>query len=174
MQFFRNITIHKRFWQCFVVNGLIFLGSLAWLHIFVLPLACAIVQLDVAQQGDAPSAATAESSPPSDGAGWLAVQLARGECGAASLFSSVYHLLWVLPMYLVTMLLVSPPLYNEIACAAFAVSATNKVRTEGENTKPMLHIDVQVCVTTPMDCDFNSSQWARNRWLLYPGIFHFT
>lgn len=45
LQFFRNDVIYQRFWQCVLVNGVIFLGSLGWLHLFVLPVACSILQV---------------------------------------------------------------------------------------------------------------------------------
>lgn len=93
LSFFKLNRIRTRIWQCILINGVIFMGSLLWLHSVVIPL----LQL-------------------------LLVFSGTDEIVSTAPFEALYSVLWVYPMYIVTLVLVSPRLFNDIARSAFEYS----------------------------------------------------
>lgn len=88
--FFRLQRVRTRVWQCVLLNGLLFLGSLIWFWVFVDP--CVR---------------------------WLLVHFGTDQLVGPVFFESVYNVLWVYPMYVMTLSYVSPRFFDDIARGAF-------------------------------------------------------
>ncbi len=88
--FFRLQRVRTRVWQCILLNGLLFLGSLIWFWAFVDP--CIR---------------------------WLLVYFGTERAVGPAFFETVYNVLWVYPMYVMTLAYVSPRFFDDIARGAF-------------------------------------------------------
>ena len=90
LAFFRLQRVRTRVWQCVLLNGLLFLGSLLWFHAVVAPCVLRLLR-------------------------YFGTDALVG----APFFESVYNLLWVYPMYIMTLAYVSPRFFDDIASVAF-------------------------------------------------------
>lgn len=88
--FFHLKRVRTRVWQCVLLNGLLFLGSLMWFWVFVDP-----------------------------GVRWLLAQFGTEHVVSPVFFETVYNVLWVYPMYVMTLAYVSPRFFDDIARTAF-------------------------------------------------------
>eukprot|EP01047_Picozoa_sp_COSAG01_P044085 COSAG01_NODE_3962_length_5492_cov_71.874281_1_plen_354_part_00 len=98
LNFFRSDVRHGRVirvrvWQCLLINGVIFLGSVVWLQVLVLP--CVTTMLKYAGTDQLLSTAP---------------------------FETMYNVTWVYPMYVTTLCLVSPRLFKDVAHSAYQFS----------------------------------------------------
>jgi hypothetical protein len=98
LNFFRSDVRHGRVirvrvWQCLLINGVIFLGSVVWLQVLVLP--CVTTMLEYAGTDQLLSTAP---------------------------FETLYNVTWVYPMYVTTLCLVSPRLFKDVAHSAYQFS----------------------------------------------------
>jgi hypothetical protein len=90
LEFFHVRRVRTRVWQCVLLNGLLFLGSLIWFRVFVDP--CVR---------------------------WLLVYFGTQQVVGPVFFETVYNVLWVYPMYVMTLAYVSPRFFDDIARGAF-------------------------------------------------------
>jgi hypothetical protein len=88
--FFRLQRVRTRVWQCILLNGLLFLGSLIWFRACVDP--CVR---------------------------WLLVYFGTERVVGLEFFETIYNVLWVYPMYVMTLVYVSPRFFDDIAKGAF-------------------------------------------------------
>jgi len=108
LSFFKSARIKTRVGQCLLMNGIIFLGSLLWLHSVMVPLLDSMLT-------------------------WTSTN----DVFTVTLFEQLYNLLWVYPMYITTLCLVSPRLFKDIAQSAFETSIQTQMNRVTSSDSPV-------------------------------------